>query len=393
MTKQEMANTPETFDPSAYDASVTRQDNVVEVLVPASETGGPRIDKYLTRFFPEASRTKIQRSIKKGHVRVNGAHVQKSYAVEPGDEIVFRLIRKPPMQADPEPIPLDIVYEDDDLLVVNKPAGMVVHPAPGHRSGTLVHGLLHHVGGESVAADDDEDAVRDDDVGLSMVNALPASPDHPVVRPGIVHRLDKGTSGLLVVAKRDRAHRSLAEQFKAHTVDRRYRALVWGQLHPLTGSIRGAIGRDPHDRKRMAVVPDEDGKSALTHYETVEQLEHTSVVTFRLETGRTHQIRVHTSHRNHPIVGDPKYGGQAVRYGSQDDDRRAFFNRVFEILSHPALHAYRLGFTHPTTGEVMQFDADPPEVWQRVLHRLRKRDSDNGSDGHRSYPSSGSSAS
>lgn len=369
-----MATPPDTFDPSDYAAEVAREDNVVEVVVPGTHTEQTRIDKYLTRFYPEASRTKIQRSIKKGHVKVNGGDVKKSYAVEPGDEIVFRLIRKPPMQAEPESIPLDVLYEDEDLLVVNKPAGMVVHPAPGHRSGTLVHALLHHVDGSSVAADDGEEAADDEAVGLSMVNALPDSPNHPVVRPGIVHRLDKGTSGLLVVAKRDRAHRGLAEQFKAHTVDRRYRALVWGHLKPATGTIEGAIGRNPNHRQRMAVVAEDDGKWAVTHYDTVEHHAHTSVVTFRLETGRTHQIRVHTSHRNHPVLGDPKYGGQTVRYGPQSGERRSFFDRVFNALPHPALHAYRLGFTHPMTGETLHFEADPPSEWQHVRRRLREEE-------------------
>lgn len=368
-----MATTPDAFDPADYDADVTREGNVVKVVVPNSVVEGTRIDKYLTRFYPRASRSKVQRSIKKGHVRVNGDEVQKSYSVEPGDRIVFRLVRKPPMQAEPEAIPLDVLYEDDDLIVVNKPAGMVVHPAPGHRSGTLVHALLHHVDGEEVAADDDPGRRQEEDVGLSMVNALPDAPNHPVVRPGIVHRLDKGTSGLLVVAKRDRAHRPLAEQFRAHTVDRRYRALVWGHLDPPRGTIEGAIGRDPNRRQRMAVVPAEDGKWAVTHYQTEERLAHTSVVTFRLETGRTHQIRVHTSHRNHPILGDPKYGGQTVRYGTQSESRRAFFEALFETLPHPALHAYRLGFTHPTSGETMHFEADPPDEWQRVHRRLRSR--------------------
>ncbi len=368
-----MPKTPDTFDPANYEADVAREDNVVEIVVPETETGGIRIDKYLTRFYPEASRTKIQRSIKKGHVKVNGADVQKSYSVEPGDRIVFRLIRKPPMQAEPEPIPLDVRYEDQDLMVVNKPAGMVVHPAPGHRSGTLVHALLHHVDGETVAADDDPGASGDEEVGLSMVNALPASPDHPVVRPGIVHRLDKGTSGLLVVAKRDRAHQPLAEQFKAHTVERRYRAIVWGHLDPPSGTIEGAIGRDPHRRQRMAVVPDDRGKRAVTHYDTVEHHAHTSVVTFQLETGRTHQIRVHTSHRHHPIFGDPKYGGQTVRYGPQTGERRSFFDQLFQERPHPALHAYRLGFTHPTTGERLSFEADPPPAWRQIRKRLRER--------------------
>jgi 23S rRNA pseudouridine1911/1915/1917 synthase len=373
-----MSSLPSQFDASAYEADVTREDNVVEVLVPDDYTEGTRIDKYLTRFYPEASRSKIQRSIRKGHVKVNGADVQKSYGVSAGDEIVFRLIRKPPMQAEPEPIPLNILYEDEDVIVVNKPAGMVVHPAPGHRSGTLVHGLLHHVDGAAVAADDDPAGTDDAAVGLSMVNALPESPDHPVVRPGIVHRLDKGTTGVLVVAKRDRAHQPLAEQFKAHTVERRYRALVWGHLDPPSGTIRGAIGRHPQHRQRMAVVSKEEGKWAVTHYETTEHHPHTSVVTFRLETGRTHQIRVHTNHEGHPILGDPKYGGRTIRYGPQHGRRRSFFDRVFHQLSHPALHAYRLGFTHPTTGERMHFEADPPADWQAILAHLRADEGETG---------------
>lgn len=364
---------PDSFDPTDHAADVEREGAAAQIVVP-EEDAGIRIDKYLTRFYPETSRTKIQRSIGKGHVKVNGRDVSKSYPVEPGDEIVFRLIRKPPLEADPEPIPLDIVHEDDDLLVVNKPAGMVVHPAPGHRSGTLVNALLHHVGGSSVAADDEEEAAQDESVGLSMVNALPERPDHPVVRPGIVHRLDKGTSGLLVVAKRDRAHRHLAEQFKAHTVDRRYRAIVWGTLDPPAGTLTGAIGRDPHHRQRMAVVPDDRGKAATTHYETVEHLAHLSVVEFELETGRTHQIRVHAAENNHPVLADPKYGGDTVRFGTQSGPRRRFFDRLCEHLGRPALHAVRLGFEHPTTGADLRFEREPPADFTDVLQRIREVD-------------------
>lgn len=356
------------IDESNFDADVQREGQAVEVVVADGE-GGVRLDKYLTQFYPEASRTKVQRSIKKGHVKVNNASVSKSYRVEPGDQIIFRLIRKPPMEATPEDIPLDIRYEDEDLLVVNKPAGMVVHPAPGHRSGTLVHALLHHVGGDAVAADDP--SMGEEEVGLSMINALPERPDHPVVRPGIVHRLDKGTSGLLVVAKHDNAHRALARQFKEHTTERRYRAIVWGQFDPREGTITGAIGRDPHHRQRMAVVPEARGKHAVTHYRTIEEHAHTSVVEFQLETGRTHQIRVHADAQNHPVLGDPRYGGQAVRYGTQGGKRKTFFQRLFDWMPRPALHAYRLGFEHPMTGERIQFDADPPEDMEYVLQRLR----------------------
>jgi 23S rRNA pseudouridine1911/1915/1917 synthase len=364
---------PDAFDPSDFAADVEREEDVVQLTV-AEEGAGTRIDKYLTRFYPESSRTKIQRSIKKGHVKVNGRDVSKSYPVEPGDEIVFRLIRKPPLQAEPEDLPLDVVYEDDDLLVVNKAAGMVVHPAPGHRSGTLVNALLHHVDGSGVGADDEKGEVEAEDVGLSMVNALPERPDHPVVRPGIVHRLDKGTTGLLVVAKHDRAHRHLARQFKEHSVDRRYRALVWGRFEPPAGTLTGAIGRDPNRRQRMAVVPAEQGKSATTHYETVEHLAHLSVVDFELETGRTHQIRVHATEHNHPVFADPKYGGDHVRYGTQSGSRRRFFDRLFEHLGRPALHAYRLGFEHPVTGATQRFEVDLPEDMQNVLQRLRDVD-------------------
>lgn len=367
-----MPDAPSSFDPADYAADVRREDNVVEIVVPDDYAGDHRLDKYLTRFYPKASRTKIQRSIKKGHVRVNDQPAKKSLTVEPGDRIVFRLIQKPPMQAEPEPIPLDVTYEDDDLLVVHKPAGMVVHPAPGHRSGTLVHALLHHVDGATVAADDGDDAADDDTVGLSMVNALPDDPNHPVVRPGIVHRLDKGTSGLLVVAKRDWVHRELAAQFKAHTVERRYRAIVWGHLDPPRGTITGAIGRDPHRRQRMAVVPDETGKSATTHYETVEHLAYTSVVRFQLETGRTHQIRVHASHENHPLFADPKYGGDHIRYGQHSGSRARFMDRLMDTLDRPALHAETLGFVHPRSNEEVRFEAEVPEDMAYVLKRLRE---------------------
>lgn len=371
-----MAESSTAFDPDDYDADVRREDNVVQIVVPDDYTGAHRLDKYLTRFYPKASRTKIQRSIKKGHVRVNDQPAKKSATVEPGDRIVFRLVRKPPMEAEPEPIPLDVAYEDDDLLVVNKPAGMVVHPAPGHRSGTLVHALLHHVGGASVAADDAPGAADDETVGLSMVNALPEDPNHPVVRPGIVHRLDKGTSGLLVVAKRDWVHRELAAQFKAHTVERRYRAIVWGRFVPPSGHITGAIGRDPHHRQRMAVVPEDKGKAATTHYETDEHLAYTSVVAFALETGRTHQIRVHASHENHPIFADPKYGGDHIRYGPHGGARKRFIGRLVAALDRPALHAEMLGFVHPRSNEALHFTAPLPEDMQYVLKRLRTSEGD-----------------
>ncbi len=355
--------------PDVEQAEFTRQGDTITVRVPQDYAEEERIDKYLTRFFPQASRTKVQRSIRKGQALVNGEDIKKSYAVQSGDTIVCRLVQPPPIEAEPQPIPLDIVYGDDVLLVVNKPAGMVVHPAHGHRKGTLVNALLHHVDGETVAREDEN--LDADELGLSMINALPERPGNPSIRPGIVHRLDKDTSGLLVVAKTDVAHRRLARQFKEHTTHRRYVAIVWGHPEPPSGTIEGAIGRDPHNRKRMAVVPDDNGKAATTHYEVVERHAHTALVQFQLETGRTHQIRVHASDMHHPLLGDPTYGGQSVRYGSQGGKRRRFFEHLFERMPRQALHAAELGFIHPMTDEAMRFTADLPDDMQHVLERLR----------------------
>lgn len=356
--------------PDVEQAEFTRQGDTITVRVPEDYADEERLDKYLTRFFPKASRTKVQRSIRKGQALVNGEDIKKSYPVQGGDEIVCRLVQPPPIEAVPQPIPLDIVYEDEVLLVVNKPADMVVHPAHGHRKGTLVNALLHHVEGQTVAHEDDD--LDADELGLSMVNALPERPDNPSIRPGIVHRLDKDTSGVLVVAKTDVAHRRLAQQFKEHTTHRKYLAIVWGHPEPPSGTIEGAIGRDPHNRKRMAVVPDEKGKRAITHYEIIERHAHTALVQFQLETGRTHQIRVHASDIHHPLLGDPTYGGRAVRYGPQGGKRRRFFEHLFERMPRQALHASELGFTHPLTGETMQFTADLPDDMQHVLDRLRE---------------------
>ncbi len=344
----------------------------IRLEVPADYDGGERLDKYLARRLEEPSRAKVQRSIKAGAVTVNGADVKKSYPVEAGDEIVCRLVRRPPLGAEPEPIPLDITYEDDALLVVNKPAGMVVHPAYGHRSGTLVNALLHHVRSGPIRVEDEEDeALDEDEVGLSVVGAVPGQAGNPVVRPGIVHRLDKDTSGLLVVAKSDYAHRKLARQFKERTTRRRYLALVWGRPGPPAGRIEGAVGRDPRDRKKMAVVPEGRGKHAVTHYKTAEALAHTALLRLRLETGRTHQIRVHAQHIGHPVLGDPDYGGQRIRYGPNTRSRRAFFRNLFARMPRQALHAAALGFTHPTTGEALDFTAELPDDMQHALDRLR----------------------
>ena len=342
--------------------------------VPLGYEGGDRLDVYLAELVPEVSRTKVQRGIKRGLVQVNGQVVKKkAYAVEAGDRIEGQVPLPPPVKAEPEPIPLDVVYEDAELLVVNKPAGMVVHPAYGHRTGTLVNALLYHVGGSALYVEEvGEEEFEDEEVGLSTVNAVPRRKGDPAVRPGIVHRLDKDTTGLLVVAKSDDAHVKLARQFQQHTVSRRYRALVWGTPDPPSGRVQAPIGRDPQDRKKMAVVPEGEGKQAVTHYDTVEPLGHTALVQFELETGRTHQIRVHAQHLHHPVLGDPTYGGQAIRYGTAGGKRRTFFHHLFEEMPRQALHAHTLGFIHPGTGERVHFEVGLPADMQHVLDRIRE---------------------
>lgn len=353
-----------------------RIEQIVTLEVPRGYEEGTRLDLYLARFLPNVSRTKVQRGINEGFVMVNDEVVDKSsYNVQAEDVIICTLLRPPPIEAQPEPIPLDIIYEDDDLIIVNKSAGMVVHPAYGNRTGTLVNALLHHVGSMPIDVDsDDEDDLDDDAVGLSTVNALPQIQGDPAIRPGIVHRLDKDTSGLLVVAKNDRTHRELARQFAERTIERRYLAILWGVPDPPTGRVETDLGRDPRDRKRMAVVPAGSGKSAVTHYELIEPLSYTSVCAFRLETGRTHQIRVHAQHMNHPVFGDETYGGCAIRYGPAGGSRKAFFRNLFDRLNRQALHAETLGFRHPGTGQKVSFQADPPGDMQRVIERLRSVD-------------------
>ncbi|WP_440999852.1 RluA family pseudouridine synthase [Fodinibius sp. SL11] len=315
--------------------------------VPVNETTGTRLDKYLASQIDDTSRTKIQAAIKEGYVTVNGKEEKSSYNVEPGDVLDVRIpIPKPP-EVTPEEIPLDIVYEDDDLLLVNKSANMVVHPATGNWSGTLVNGLMWHT---------DE---------LS-------EPEEDTVRPGIVHRLDKDTSGLLVVAKNDKTHRILSKYFREKDIERTYWAIVWGTPEEKEGTITGAIGRDPHNRKRMAVVPEDKGKSATTHYKVLEYFDHLTLLELKLETGRTHQIRVHLADNNLWVLGDKKYGGDSVRYGPNTGSRRQMFQNLFASLQRQCLHAKTLGFEHPTTGEMVEFDSELPGDFQQVLGMLRQ---------------------
>ena len=373
-------------DEPAASADDGRVETVLTLAVPPGYRERERLDVYLTSHVANATRAKVQAAIREGRVDVNGRTITRvSIPVNAGDTLVCRVRRPPPLVAAPEPIPLAVVYEDDDLLVVDKPAGMVVHPAYGHRSGTLVNALLYHVGAGPVsfedAPEDDGDApddapeakaLTDDAVGLSVVNARPPYDGAPTVRPGLVHRIDKDTSGLLVVAKTDAAHAHLAAQFARHDLEREYVALVWGAPNPPAGRVETNLGRDPRDRKRVAVVPEGRGKRAVTHYETVEAFAHTALVRFRLETGRTHQIRAHALALGHPLLGDATYGGDTIRRGPVTAGRKAFFANVFKLLPRQALHARTLGFRHPRDGRFVRFEAPLPADFQAALDRLRE---------------------
>jgi len=269
------------------------------------------------------------------------------------------------------------VYEDEDLLVVNKPAGLVVHPAHGHRMGTLLHGLLYHLGGrafsyESEDGDEAEPADADDTgLPLSTVNAAPRFDGDVVLRPGIVHRIDKDTSGLLVVAKNDHVHARLASQFANHSIHRRYRALLWGHPEEEEGRLETWLGRDARDRRRMAVVADGVGKHAITHYRVLTYFEYTSLVEFRLETGRTHQIRVHAAHLGRPIFGDSVYGGDRIPDGIPGGTERPFYKEIMAVCPRQALHAVSIGFVHPGTGREVYFEAEPSSDMSTVLEKIK----------------------
>ncbi|TNE72659.1 RluA family pseudouridine synthase [bacterium] len=317
-----------------------------QFVVPEGHSENSRVDAYITQFVQNATRNKVQEAIKAGHVRVNQELVKASYRMQPGDVIDIELPKPPPPEAKAEDIPINIVFEDEYLLIVNKPAGMVVHPAFGNWTGTLVNGLLHHV--DQLSDVDDE-----------------------VIRPGIVHRLDKNTSGLLVVAKSDIVHAKLSELFSTHDIERKYHAIVWGLFPEQEGTITGNIGRSRNDRKKMAVVDDDSGKHAVTHYRVLDEMELLSYVELQLETGRTHQIRVHCSSLNHPVFGDVEYGGSTVRYGSNTGGRKDLFDKLFKRMKHQCLHAKTLGFVHPMTGEELFFESELPKEFQLVLDELR----------------------
>ena len=306
--------------------------------------GAPRLDAYLADHLPAFSRARIQGLIRGGFVRIDGRAARKaSRKLGRGAKIEVEIPPPEPHHLEPEDIPLDIRHEDEHLLVVNKPPGMVVHPGAGRREGTLVGALLYRCRGQ-----------------LSGIGG--------VERPGIVHRLDKDTSGLLIVAKSDLTHRRLSEALKARRIGRRYLALVKGVPARGSGTIDAPVGRHPTHRTAMAVVK-KNGRRAVTHYRVREVLDEAAFLVLRLETGRTHQVRVHLGHIGHPLVGDPLYGGGRLpRRGNKVHDKR------FDSLIHrQALHAYRLGFDHPVSGEFLEFEAEPPEDFLDALEKLRER--------------------
>ena len=309
-----------------------------------------RIDKYMSAHMEDTSRHKVQCAIKEGYVHVGDKVVKANYIVRPGELIRFMMpYRRRGVEILPQDIPLDIVYEDDDVLVVNKPAGMVVHPGHGHFEGTLVNALAHHLGISQEADAEDE--------RMGM----------------LVHHIDKDTSGLLAVAKNDEAQLRLAKQFFDHSIERRYQAIVWGNIAEDEGTIEGNIARDPSDRVCFTVTDDPDkGKHAVTHYKVLERFGFVTLVECKLETGRTHQIRVHMSHIGHPIFSDERYGGAEIRKGTIYAKYKQFIRNCFEICPRQALHAKTLGFVHPTTKKWIQFDSVIPEDMAALLDKWRK---------------------
>lgn len=290
---------------------------------------GKRIDKYLSEVLEDYSRSFVQKLVKDEQLTVNDKKIKSNYKLREGDNILVNIPAPKELDIVAENIPLEILYEDQDVLLVNKPQGMVVHPAPGHYTGTLVNAIMYHC--------------KD---SLSGING--------VMRPGIVHRIDKDTSGVLIICKNDLAHASIANQLKEHTITRKYNAIVYNNIKDDVGTINAPISRHPKQRKQMAIVP--GGKEAITHYHVLERLNQFTHVELQLETGRTHQIRVHMTSIHHPLLGDPVYGPKSNRFK----------------LKGQALHARVLGFVHPTTNTYMEFEAPLPSYFTHILEKIRR---------------------
>lgn len=302
---------------------------IVMEITPEME--GERIDKCISNYLESLSRSYIQKIIKDGKAYVNDAVVKANYKVKVDDKVQFEILDCEEPDIPPQDIPLDILYEDKDILIVNKPKDMVVHPAPGHYEGTLVNAIMFHCKDE-----------------LSGING--------VLRPGIVHRIDKDTTGSIIICKNDEAHRKIAQQLKEHSITRKYRAIVYGRIMEEEGTVNAPIGRHPTDRKKMA-INEKNGKPAVTHYKVLERFDKYTYIECQLETGRTHQIRVHMTSIGHPLLGDEVYGNAKCPFK----------------LEGQTLHAMTIGFIHPTTGEYVEYEAPLPEYFEHLLQILRTK--------------------
>ena len=323
--------------------SGTPQTSTIRLVVPAKQSK-VRLDVYLTHQVQNATRNKVQQAIDEGTVLVDGAKVKASHRLSPGEVILVTLPKPPPSEAVAENIPLEILFEDEALIIVNKAAGMVTHPAYANYSGTLVNALLHH------------------SQSLSGVNSAQ--------RPGIVHRLDKDTTGLMVVAKTDQAHNVLAKQFAKRTIDREYWAVIWGVMKKKKGIIEASLGRSKRDRRKVTVTA--EGKHAVTEYQALESFGYLSLVRLKLKTGRTHQIRVHLAHIGHPVFGDPTYGGRSETWGGLTGKKSRQAARFLKIINRQALHAKTLGFIHPATNKAIKFDSELPADMHSLLEEIRR---------------------
>jgi 23S rRNA pseudouridine1911/1915/1917 synthase len=320
-----------------------------------------RVDKFLMNRVENATRSRIQNAAEAGNIHVNGKPVKSNYRVKPGDAVSL-VLPHPPREIEliPQNIPLNIMYEDDDLIIVNKEPGMVVHPGYGNYTGTLVNALVYHF------------------QQLPVSKTAPGSAEAQQ-RPGLVHRIDKNTSGIVVIAKTELAMTRLAKNFFDRDIDRKYIALVWGDFKEDSGTVTGNIGRSMRDRKLMSVYPEGDqGKHAVTHYKVLERFGYVTLIECKLETGRTHQIRVHMQYIGHPLFNDDTYGGDRILKGTTFAKYKQFIENCFRIMPRHALHAKSLGFKHPTTKEYIFFDSDIPDDMLQVIEKWRTYSSFNG---------------
>jgi 23S rRNA pseudouridine1911/1915/1917 synthase len=354
----------------------THVEYVTEFHIPKNQ-GPERIDAFLTHSMEGASRTKVREAIDAGRVIINGQPAKPSRKVQPGDHIVCTVLKPPPLQLIPEDIPLDIYYEDEHLLVVNKPAGLVVHPGFGNRYGTMVNALLYHFGQREaieIESIDEADADNSDVEGDEEIEPMPEFKNDifksDVIRPGIVHRLDKETSGLLVVAKSSAVHAGLAIQFKNKTVQREYNTIVWGVVKEQHQVVETQIGRSHRDRMLFMVLP-KGGKTAKSEFTVLERYDFATLLKCKLHTGRTHQIRVHTSHLGHIVLGDERYGGRETAARATASQFRKRAEEALRIMKRQALHARTLGFYHPVTQQWLEFSTPLPEDFEALLKLLR----------------------